>query len=93
MRRPATSTTATPSPSHKARGLTADETIVLGDDTLAREHAYVALSRGRITNHLTIALADAFDDHPPDPSQPTSTADRVGRIVERSAAEDMAIDL
>jgi len=78
---------------HKAQGLTADETIVLGDDTLAREHAYVALSRGRITNHLTIALADAFDDHPPDRTQPTTTADRFGRIVERSAAEDMAIEL
>ena len=78
---------------HKAQGLTADETVVLGDDTLAREHAYVALSRGRLANHLTIALADAFDEHPVYREEPVTVRDRFGRIIDRSAAEDMAIDL
>lgn len=47
---------------HKAQGLTADRTVILGDESLAREHAYVALSRARLASHLTIALADTFDD-------------------------------
>jgi hypothetical protein len=38
-------------------------------------------------------LADALDDHPPDRSQPTTTADWFGRIIDRSAAEGMAIEL
>jgi ATP-dependent exoDNAse (exonuclease V) alpha subunit len=48
---------------HKAQGLTAEETITLADDTLAREHTYVALSRGRLTNRLIVALTDGFDEH------------------------------
>ncbi len=39
---------------HKAQGLTADRCLVLGDDTLSREAAYTALSRGRLGNHLVV---------------------------------------
>src|SRR2546430_9069409 len=40
---------------HKAHGLTADPSFVLGTDHLYRELSYVALSRGRVRNeiHLT----------------------------------------
>ena len=77
---------------HKAQGLTADETIVLADETLAREHTYVGLSRGRLTNHLSIAIADVFDDHPPEPPDDRSPSQRLDHMTSRSAAEDMGID-
>jgi ATP-dependent exoDNAse (exonuclease V) alpha subunit len=77
---------------HKAQGLTADETIVLGDETLAREHTYVALSRGRLGNHLSIAIADAFDDHPAEPPDDRTPSQRLDHMTSRSAAEDMGID-
>ena len=48
---------------HKAQGVTADETITLADDTLAREHAYVALSRGRLSNRFIVAITDGFNEH------------------------------
>ena len=37
---------------HKAQGLTCDRSFVLGTDDLYREMGYVAMSRGRIGNHL-----------------------------------------
>lgn len=77
---------------HKAQGLTADETIVLADDTLSREHVYVAMSRGRLTNRIAVALADDFDDHVP-AAEATGAVDRLAPILDRSAAEEMAIDL
>ena len=79
---------------HKAQGLTADRTVILGDETLAREHAYVALSRARLASHLTIALAGTFDDrHGPSVDEPATPADRLQRIADRSAAQEMAIEL
>jgi ATP-dependent exoDNAse (exonuclease V) alpha subunit len=78
---------------HKAQGLTADETIVLGDDTLAREHTYVGLSRGRLANHLSLAVADAFDDHAGEPPDDRTASERLDQVVGHSAAEDMGIDL
>ena len=39
---------------HKAQGVTADRAFVLGTDDLYREMGYVAMSRGRLGNHLYI---------------------------------------
>jgi hypothetical protein len=39
---------------HKAQGMTVDHTFVLGSDELYREWGYVALSRGRHSNHLYV---------------------------------------
>ncbi len=77
---------------HKAQGLTAEETITLADDTLAREHAYVALSRGRLSNRLIVAITDGFNEHEHDVTPP-SLADRLTPILNRSAAQEMAIEL
>ena len=77
---------------HKAQGLTADETIVLADDTLSREHIYVAISRGRLTNRIAIALAEDFDDHVP-AAEATTPEEGLSSILHRSAAEDLAIDI
>ena len=77
---------------HKAQGVTADETITLADDTLAREHAYVALSRGRLNNRIIVAAADGFDGHEHG-AAPPAPADRFTPILDRSAAQEMAIEL
>jgi conjugative relaxase-like TrwC/TraI family protein len=45
---------------HKAQGLTIDTALVYGVGPLTHEHAYVALSRGRVSNHIYVA-ADAID--------------------------------
>ena len=39
---------------HKAQGVTADRAFVLGTDDLYREMGYVAMSRGRLGNHLYV---------------------------------------
>ena len=77
---------------HKAQGLTAEETITLADDTLAREHAYVALSRGRLSNRLIVAITDGFNEREHG-AVPPAPANRFTPILDRSAAQEMAIEL
>ena len=48
---------------HKAQGQTLDAAFVLGSDQLYREAGYVALSRGRDTNHLYTVTNAALVDH------------------------------
>jgi len=43
---------------HKAQGMTVDHTFVLGSAELYREWGYVALSRGRHSNHLYVHRGD-----------------------------------
>lgn len=43
---------------HKAQGMTVDHTFVLGSAELYREWGYVALSRGRHSNHLYVHRRD-----------------------------------
>jgi conjugative relaxase-like TrwC/TraI family protein len=43
----------------RSQGLTTDNTHVLGDVTMSREDAYTALSRGKESNRLYLALDDA----------------------------------
>ncbi|WP_051596475.1 ATP-dependent DNA helicase [Curtobacterium sp. UNCCL17] len=43
----------------RSQGLTTDRTHVLGDATMSREDAYTALSRGKESNRLYLALDDA----------------------------------
>ena len=51
---------------HKAQGLTCDQALVLGNDTLYQEAGYVALSRGRAQNRLyLVAQPDEPEAHAP----------------------------
>jgi len=55
---------------HKTQGATVDRGLVLGTDELFRERGYVALSRGRISNHLYLLGEAEIDDstgHGPPP--------------------------
>jgi ATP-dependent exoDNAse (exonuclease V) alpha subunit len=58
---------------HKAQGLTVDTTLVYGLGPLTREHGYVALSRGRISNHIYLATDTGSPD---DCGPPRTTPDR-----------------
>lgn len=73
---------------HKAQGITVDTTLVYGLGPLTREHGYVALSRGRSSNHLYVAPADTEPPdcgHPagprPDRDEALLTADLLDRIT------------
>ncbi|MDP8960365.1 MAG: AAA family ATPase, partial [Actinomycetota bacterium] len=69
---------------HKAQGLTVDHTFVLGSPELYREWGYVALSRGRHTNHLYVCAGVGDEElhqhaHEPPVDQITSLAARLRR--------------
>lgn len=76
---------------HKAQGLTVDTTLIYGTGPLTQEHAYVALSRGRIANHLYIA-ADTADEiecgHPAPDLQPSSDRNLTGELLDRLATRN-----
>jgi conjugative relaxase-like TrwC/TraI family protein len=79
---------------HKTQGATVDRGLVLGTDELFRERGYVALSRGRISNHLYLIGAHEIDDstgHGPPP-----LADDPGEVVQaalhRQGEKRLAID-
>ncbi len=70
---------------HRAQGITVDTALVFGTTTLSKEAGYVALSRGRVANHLFaspnelrgVARAQPFDD----------TASRLRRAVDAMAGQ------
>ncbi len=77
---------------HKAQGMTTGRTLLLGDDTLTRELAYVALSRGRGRNDLYLAVDDhraAARHHPEAVREPDHA---VRDAVRQSGAKTMAVD-
>ena len=80
---------------HKAQGMTTQKAFVLGDQTLYREWAYVAMSRGRENNSLyVVAGVD------PDRDQAGGQVERISdptkeliKAVGRSRAKDLALDI
>jgi conjugative relaxase-like TrwC/TraI family protein len=70
---------------HRAQGITVDTALVFGTAALTKEAGYVALSRGRVANHLFtspaelkgVARAQPFDD----------AASRLRRAVDGMAAQ------
>ncbi|MDP8929781.1 MAG: relaxase domain-containing protein [Actinomycetota bacterium] len=61
---------------HKAQGLTVDHALVVVDETIDGEWGYVAMSRGRHTNHLYLADNDRADPrrHAPEPAEDPTDA-------------------
>lgn len=79
---------------HKTQGATVDRGLVLGTDELFRERGYVALSRGRISNHLYLVGATVDDDstgHGP-PPRPTDPTDAVQAALHHQDDKRLAID-
>jgi conjugative relaxase-like TrwC/TraI family protein len=76
---------------HKAQGLTVDQALVLGDDTLYQEAGYVALSRGRSQNRLyLVARTDDYEHHAPAPER--SPVEQLASGLRVSRAQTLAID-
>ena len=80
---------------HKAQGMTTHKAFVLGDQTLYREWAYVAMSRGKENNSLYVV--SGVD---PDRSAAGGQVERITdptqeliRAVGRSRAKDLALDV
>jgi ATP-dependent exoDNAse (exonuclease V) alpha subunit len=76
---------------HKAQGTTVDRAFVYADDQLARESGYTALSRGALENRVYLVGTPTIEHdhghlHTRDP------LDRLGRNLERSEAQHLAID-
>lgn len=80
---------------HKAQGMTTQKAFVLGDQTLYREWAYVAMSRGKENNSLYVV--SGVD---PERSEAGGQVERIVdptkeliRAVGRSRAKDLALDV
>ena len=77
---------------HKAQGATVDRCFVLVDDTMTREHAYTALSRGRHGNELFVVAEDRRIDERRAAEVDLDPLDAVRRAIGRSAGKHMAVD-
>src|SRR3546814_5637987 len=77
---------------HKAQGATVDRCFVLVDETMTREHAYTALSRGRHGNELFIvAHAQRVEERHANEVD-FDPLDAVRRVIGRSGDKRMAVD-
>ncbi len=77
---------------HKAQGATTDRALILTDDSLANEHLYTALSRGRTRNDLYLATNDLADEFTHTPALRGVPAEALARSLQRSSAQELAID-
>ncbi|QTE30063.1 MobF family relaxase [Pengzhenrongella sicca] len=74
---------------HRAQGITVDHAHVLAAPGMTRENLYVAMTRGRVSNHIYTAT-DAVDpmcDHLPDPHGAPAGRDVLERILATTGAE------
>jgi hypothetical protein len=80
---------------HKAQGMTCDCAFLLATHDLYRELGYVALSRGRLANHIVTVNDRELDIESP-PHAPTLESDSLDLLrsgLSRSRAQQLAIDL
>jgi conjugative relaxase-like TrwC/TraI family protein len=80
---------------HAAQGATVERAFVLLPDQGAlREWGYVACSRARAETHVYLAQRDAIERETPlrEPN-PTAPPERAARAMERSGADQLALDL
>ncbi|MCA1674293.1 MAG: relaxase domain-containing protein, partial [Actinobacteria bacterium] len=80
---------------HKAQGMTTQKAFVLGDQTLYKEWAYVAMSRGKENNSLYV-VAGIDQDRSDAGGQVQRIVDptqELIRAVGRSRAKDLALDV
>lgn len=66
---------------HKAQGLTTEHTLVYGTAALTRQSGYVALSRGRASNHLYTALDVATATADLDHSRPGAASGQTAGVI------------
>jgi len=75
---------------HAAQGATADTCHTVATGAEDRQLLYVAMTRGRTSNHLYLATAGDGDEHSvltPDALLPPTAVDLLSRIVDRDGAQ------
>lgn len=79
---------------HKAQGMTTDKAFVQGDETLYREWAYVAMSRGRKENHLYVVsgLDPGREDVGGQVAPVSDPMKELVRALGRSRGKELALD-
>lgn len=77
---------------HKAQGATVDRCLILADDTMQREHAYTALSRGRDSNELFVVAEDTRVEERHAAEVTYDPLDALRHAIGRSAAKHLALD-
>lgn len=80
---------------HKAQGMTTENAFVLGDETLYREWAYVAMSRGKKNNSLYV-VAGVDPERDEVGGQVAKVADPTAELIRalgRSRAKELAMDV
>jgi conjugative relaxase-like TrwC/TraI family protein len=78
---------------NSAQGSTADTCHVVITGSESREQLYVALSRGRLANHVHVTLPGANDEHAairPETLNPLTPLDILHRILDREEAQHSA---
>lgn len=87
---------AMPPPSTRRRapllGNPVDRCLVLVDDTISREHAYTALSRGRHGNDLYVVAEDRRAEERHATEVDADPLDAVRRAIGRTAGKHLAVD-
>jgi conjugative relaxase-like TrwC/TraI family protein len=80
---------------HKSQGMTTEQAFVLGDETLYREWAYVAMSRGKNVNSLYVVagIDPERDEVGGQVARPDDPRAELMRALERSRAKDLALDV
>jgi hypothetical protein len=79
---------------HKAQGMTTERAFVLGDETLYREWAYVAMSRGKLANRMYVVVGTDLEREEVG-GEVAPVADPMGevtRALTRSRAKELALD-
>ena len=77
---------------HKAQGMTTGRAFVLGIEELYREWGYVALSRGRLENHLYLAAPSDDRDEIAPAEPPGDRLKTLTRALQRSRGQELATD-
>jgi len=77
---------------HKAQGMTTGRAFVLGSEELYREWGYVALSRGRTSNHLYLTAPSDDRDEIAPAEPPGDRLTALTRALQRSRAQQLATD-
>ena len=77
---------------HRCQGMTVDVARVLVDDSMAREHLYTGITRGRQSNHLYVVTEELLDvslHHQPQPS--AAARDVLEDVLARGDSDDAAL--
>lgn len=77
---------------HAAQGMTADTCHVIGSEGLSRQLLYVAMTRGRHSNHVYLSTAEA-DPHKvttPKALNPQTAVEILGAVLARDGAQQSA---